>query len=95
MARACWPSTGSCCVTRMPERSAAMMPSSVGELGCPRWKVAVRAMPASLHFSVVDDRKTAGSTKGRRIFALTMEGCRRSRLARRFALRSVSSSGLS
>ena len=45
------------------------------------------ARPSSRQGRLLEDRKIAGSTKGRRILALVMAGCRRSRLARRLALR--------
>ena len=78
-----------------PFTSAATMPSSLKEPGCPRKKVDVLALPCKRFLSVVEDRKIAGSTKGSRILALKIAGWRRSRLARRLDLRLARISGLS
>ena len=79
----------------MPLASAPTMPGSSRVPGRPRWKVAVFASPSSLQDRLVDERKIAGSTKGRRILALVIAGCRFSRLARRLALRFARMTGLS
>ena len=90
MARACCESTFVSERLVMPLASAPTMPGSSRVPGRPRWKVAVFARPSSLQDRLVEERKIAGSTNGRRIFALVIAGCRFSRLAKRLALRLLS-----
>ena len=95
MARACWASTVVAPRVAMPLASAPAMPSSSIDPGRPCWKVALLAMPSSLQAKLLDDRKMAGSTKGKRILAFVMAGWRLSRLASRLALRFARIKGLS
>ena len=95
MARACCESTVVAERFVTPLASAPTIPGSSRAPGRPRWKVADLARPSSRQDRLVDERKIAGSTKGRRILALVMAGCRLSRLARRFALRLARMTGLS